>query len=692
MLIIASTFSFSCKKDSASSDNGGGQPGETQHLPYFQSFETEFGTYSTKNVIGEQEWMIEYSSVQIKGYDGGSKFDNEDWLISSKVSVTGVEHAKMVIKYVARYFNGIGDCVTILASTNYNHGDMPSTAEWTRIPAKLVECNSWYDISTIELNLDDFIGQTVTFAVKFTSTTEKAGGLKIVSISIEESVDIHPGETQYLPYVQNFDAGFGTYTTQNVIGDQEWHIEYSTATMLGYDHANEYANEDWLISSPVSVTGVGHAKMTMNYVGCNFLGITNSVTIWASTDYIFGSTPSTATWTRVPAVLYESDSWYYYKTAEVDLDDYLGQTVTFAVKFISYERHAGGISIRSISIEEGEVYGGGATQNLPYVQSFETEFGTYIPKSVVGDQEWNIDYETAWMQGCVYHDGSYENYDNEDWLISSPVSLSGVQHAKIVMEYIGHYFNTYYPINENVTLWASTNYNYGDMPSTASWTQIPANLEQASNWTDFLTVELSLDDFIGQTVTIAVKYLSTTSYAGTIEIQSISVEEGVPTGQIIYSETFASGQGDFAIKDVIKPNGLSFVWEHSSIYNCMKATGHTGGTGGPDYETESWLISPSINLSGATSATLYFDQAVNYLAPDGFLFVMISTDYVSNVATATWHELNVDQWPAGTSWNYTNSTADLSQYVGRNVNIAFKYTSVETGTSTWEIKNFVVRN
>ena len=520
------------------------------------------------------------------------------------------------------------------------------------------------------------------------------------SVSSGSSGGAQPGEIQYLPYTQSFKTKFGTYTTKNVIGNQAWEINYSAATMRGYEHEGNvyesFKNEDWLISSPVSVTGVGHAKMVITYAGLHFQGITNNVTIWASTDYKYDDMPSMATWTRIPVALYETDEWENYKTTELSLDDYLGQTVTLAVKYISYNGNAGGISIRSISIEEGEVYGGGMTQNLPYFQSFENEFGTYIHKSVVGDLEWNIDYSTAWMQGYLYNydNNSTECFDNEDWLISSPVSLTGVQHAKMVMTYIGRFFNSF-GINNGVTIWVSTNYHYGDMPSMAMWTQIPASLEQGVNWTDFYISELSLDNYIGQTVTVAVKYISNTETAGNIEIQSISVEEGVPyipAGQIIYSETFASGQGDFTIKDVVKPNGLSFVWEHSSAYHCMKATGHTGGTGGPDYETESWLISPRINLSGATSATLYFDQAVNYHAPDGFLFVMISTDYVSNVATATWHELNVDQWPAGTSWNYTNSTADLSQYVGRNVNIAFKYTSVETGTSTWQIKNFVVGN
>lgn len=504
------------------------------------------------------------------------------------------------------------------------------------------------------------------------------------------------GEIQRIPYFQNFDTEFGTYITKNVIGEQEWEINYSAATIKGYDNLGLYENEDWLISSPVSVTGVSHAKMTMNYVGCYFLGITNYVTVWASTDYNYGDMPSTATWTRVPAVLYESDNWYDYKTAEVDLDDYLGQTVTLAVKYMSYNGNAGGISIRSISIEEGEVYGGGATQNLPYFQSFENEFGTYTTKSVVGDLEWNIDYSTAWMQGYLhnYNNGSNENFDNEDWLISSPVSLTGVQHAKMVMTYIGRYFNSF-GINNGVTIWVSTNYHYGNMPSMASWTQIPANLEQASNWTNFLTAELSLDDYIGHTITVAVKYISNTETAGNIEIQSISVEEGEvipptpPTpGGTIYSNSFAFSQGDFTIQDVVIPGELTYIWSHASNYYCMKASAYVG----QNYDAESWLISPYIDLTSVSSATLKFDQAVNYGTPEFYLSVMISTDYYGDVNTATWYELSLDQWPTGTNWTFISSTANLSQYIGNYVTIALKYTSTTSVSPTWEIKNFVVRN
>ena len=119
----------------------------------------------------------------------------------------------------------------------------------------------------------------------------------------------------------------------------------------------------------------------------------------------------------------------------------------------------------------------------------------------------------------------------------------------------------------------------------------------------------------------------------------------------------------------------------------MKASAYVSGQ---NYPSESWLISPAISLVGVSSATLKFEQAVNYASPNGALWVMISTDYNGNVSTATWNELSLDQWPAGNNWTFLPSTADLTAYVGQTVTIAFKYTSTASASATWEVKNFVV--
>ena len=80
------------------------------------------------------------------------------------------------------------------------------------------------------------------------------------------------GDLQAMPYLQTFDAAFGTYTTYNVEGNQIWEIKYSSAWISGHEGGGggaDYANEDWLISSPVAITNVEHAKAVVNYAAAN---------------------------------------------------------------------------------------------------------------------------------------------------------------------------------------------------------------------------------------------------------------------------------------------------------------------------------------------------------------------------------------------------------------------------------------
>ena len=169
------------------------------------------------------------------------------------------------------------------------------------------------------------------------------------------------------------------------------------------------------------------------------------------------------------------------------------------------------------------------------------------------------------------------------------------------------------------------------------------------------------------------------------------VLEGVGTpptpGTEIFSETFALGQGDFTIYDAFLPSGLSYVWQHAPSYSCMKANAYFSGQ---NHEAESWLVSPAINLAGVSAATLRFEQAINYASPVGALYMLISTDYNGDVTTSNWNILSLDQWPAGNNWTFITSSADLTPYVGQNVTIAFKYTSTNSSSATWEVKNFVV--
>ena len=518
-------------------------PGGGSSLPYYQDFASSFGTYTTYDAAGAQSWEIDYNTAKMTGYVGGNNYANEDWLISAPVSLEGVSQVTMTMTYIARYFSNLNEDITILVSPDYTTGD-PNQATWTPVSASLVEGSNWTDFISANIDLSQFIGQRVVVAVRYRSNDTKAGTIEVQSILIQEGGGVNPppgpnpgGEVQSIPYTQSFATEFGSYMTYDVLGAQSWMIDYSTAKMTGHTGGNpgeNFDNEDWLISSPVDLSGVSAAKMTMSYIGRYFTNISEEVTIWASTNYTWGSDPTTATWTRVPATLREGTNWNDFLTAEIALvnasgQQLAGQTVTFAVKYTSTNQKAGTMEIQSITIEEGNggtpptpPPTGGELQDMPYTQSFATEFGSYTTYDVSGPQSWMIDYSTAKMTG--YSGGSHAN---EDWLLSSPVAVTGVSHAKVSVTYSAQYQNS---DANDVTLQVSSDYVFGNAPSSANWTTMSTTYPNTSSFNDFKTVETSLDEFIGQNVTVAIRYTSTDAQSRTIEIQSITVQEGEAGG------------------------------------------------------------------------------------------------------------------------------------------------------------------
>ncbi len=360
-----------------------------------------------------------------------------------------------------------------------------------------------------------------------------------------------------LPYYQDFASSFGTYTTYDVAGAQSWEIDYSTAKMTGYAYSTNYANEDWLISAKFSLEDVSSASLTMTYIARYFYNLDSDITIQVSSDYTSGD-PTLATWTQVPASWTEGSNWSDFVSTTVDLSQFVGQWICVAVKYVSDDVKAGTIEVQSILIQEGsdptppDPNLGGEVQNMPYVQSFASEFGTYMTYDILGAQTWEIDYGVAKITGYV--GGSY--HANEDWLISSPVAITGVNNAKMTMVYIGRYFNN---INDEMTIWASTDYTWGSNPVETTWTQVSANLTEGSNWYNFLTAEIALTQFVGQTVTFAVKYTSSNSNAGTVEIQSITIEECGGDGP----NPPTPDDGDHAYVDLGLPSGL--LWATCNV-------------------------------------------------------------------------------------------------------------------------------
>ena len=638
--------------------------GEVQSLPYYQSFENDFGTYLVYNEMGEKTWKIDYNTAYMTGYDSGTNYPNEDWLISSPVDLTNVSHAKMTISCICRYFHSIDDDITVWASVDYTWCDAPNTATWTQLPVVLTEGHNWSNFLTTEVALSEFVGQIVTIAVKYTSSENSAGTIEIQSILIEEGdgpTPPGPGvEVQSLPYHQSFVSEFGTYMTFDEMGPQSWEIDYNTAKMSGYAYSTNYANIDWLISSPVAITGVSDAKMTMVYIGRYFNNLNDDVKIWASTNYTWGDNPTEAVWIHVPASLTEGSNWNDFATAEIALTEYVGHTVTFAVRYTSTVDRAGTIEIQSILIEEGTA-GGGSTPPGPGMGSGTAD----DPYNVAAGISLQNESPVAWVQGYIVgavKSGLSSVSSNDDINWNPPFDL--VTNVLIADDAACHEISQCIIVNLPAGKPMRTAVNLVDHPEN-----LGKRLSALGTLRRYFA-QAGLRDCGG--------------YENDYVLEGGETPPTPPT--TIFSETFANGQGQFTIQDVVMPSELTFIWQHAPSYSCMKASSYVGQA----YAAESWLVSPSIDLSGVSVATLDFEQAVNYASPQGALKVMISTNYNGDVTTAAWNELNIDQWPTGNNWTFITSIADLTNYVGQTVTIAFKYTSTISASATWEVKNVVV--
>ena len=142
---------------------------------------------------------------------------------------------------------------------------------------------------------------------------------------------------------------------------------------------------------------------------------------------------------------------------------------------------------------------------------------------------------------------------------------------------------------------------------------------------------------------------------------------------------FTQGQGNWVLKDVVKPTDLTFVWQQTAQYG-MKASAFANST---RYATDSWLVSPAFTLTKA--GTMTFSQAQRYSASGCTdLHVMYSASYTGgDIVASQWTEVTPSAWPDGTNWNFIDCTAAIpatAKYV------AFRYTSTSSTAGTWEIK------
>lgn len=156
-----------------------------------------------------------------------------------------------------------------------------------------------------------------------------------------------------------------------------------------------------------------------------------------------------------------------------------------------------------------------------------------------------------------------------------------------------------------------------------------------------------------------------------------------PTGPVVYlDETFAQGQGEFTIENVVMNDPLTYVWA-ADTRGYMKGSAYKDNV---NYYADSWLISPEMKLGKDANATLVFDQAWNFF---GSLILAReeATVHVREVG-GEWVKLSPLDFPANDGWTFVSSgEIDLSAYNGKTIQIGFHYLGNDVKCGTFEVKN-----
>jgi hypothetical protein len=139
-------------------------------------------------------------------------------------------------------------------------------------------------------------------------------------------------------------------------------------------------------------------------------------------------------------------------------------------------------------------------------------------------------------------------------------------------------------------------------------------------------------------------------------------------------------------------------WNISSFSGSTNKTNYvriSGYISGSNTNCENWLISPAINLNGATNPALSFYTAAKF--PGNTLDVLVSSNYISgNPSTATWTSLapnfvlSPNNYTSNYVWTYSGMIP-LNTYKTANTRIAFKYTSITTGAAQYQIDDIIIK-
>ena len=262
------------------------------------------------------------------------------------------------------------------------------------------------------LNLVDNPGNYKKF-VTLTGSLEKyfgVAGLKTVSKYVIDGVTPEEPETPDGAYInESFATSFGSFTTQETVGNYPWIIDYSTAKMTSYDSATKENHEatSWLVSPTVDFTNETEAYVAFEYIirYAESGKVAENHQLLISADY--KDDVATATWIDLPYNAVEGSDWQTFYKANVNIPaEFLGKAnITFALRYTATTK-AGTWEVKNLVVAHGkaETTETPETPETPEPEEPETPDTPDTPSvptegNILENgsfEEWNGNVPTAW--------------------------------------------------------------------------------------------------------------------------------------------------------------------------------------------------------------------------------------------------------------------------------------------------------
>lgn len=152
-----------------------------------------------------------------------------------------------------------------------------------------------------------------------------------------------------------FTAGLGDFVTYNVLGTQEWKSDSKYgATVSGFADGASHANEDWLISPALDLSGRSTVNITFEHAinKGDLNNLKTNHTLWMSDNYSSGD-PNAATWEQVEITTYpDGKSWTYVSSGEIAVPAaYLKANVRFAFKYLCSDKESATWEMKNLVVK-----------------------------------------------------------------------------------------------------------------------------------------------------------------------------------------------------------------------------------------------------------------------------------------------------------------------------------------------------